>query len=518
MKKRKLLSLSLAFVVTVSSVVSLGGVPDVKAEKITSEFGLEDNVNSFADTKEEKNIEADESLKIADISDVAMEVESIDGMKFNEMERPYSGENYTIEERAGLYTESRDAAENTNPNNAYIVENDSVVQGTIGAESEMRWYVFSLSEKSKISIMLQMVETLDADLYMFALNDETYGLDLIGGSANEGAGIYEYFNCVMEAGTYFFAIGGYEGTGNFAFAYYQSTADVSYEENDSLETAALVGLSNDIEGVIDSPYDIDYFKFSISSPTIIQYSISSEKGYSLKFAGAVGDNAAVYKINFSNGSYEFMPGTYYFAVCSENGTYSESSSYTANFKKIGGVADENIVPLMAICEEACVVFQTNPSGTKYYVNGNPIDIRYEYKYSSSNSGGLQDLNITLKDNGGIRCQIWKEETQGPEVVFYQESTKPYRTVESKPLLHLLFYGNPDASFYNIACLGTKSYASDTYYDQPEYVIVLIDPDNGKLVDISEYNYFYQHIMGGNRISYYKPYTMSFGYDLRDYIN
>ncbi len=119
-----------------------------------------------------------------------METELIDGMKYNEIERPYSGENYTIGESAGLYRESWETGDNTN--------------------------------------MLQMVESLDADLYMFALNEQTYELDLIGGSANEGVGIYEYFNCVMEAGTYFFAVGGYEGTGNFAFAYYQSTSDVSY--------------------------------------------------------------------------------------------------------------------------------------------------------------------------------------------------------------------------------------------------------------------------------------------------
>lgn len=212
----------------VSSVVSLGGVPDVRAKEITSKIVLEDNVDSFADIEVEKNIESYESLKIAGISDAPMETESIDGMKYNEIERPYSGENYTIGESAGLYSESRYASDNTNPNNAYIVENDSVVQGTIGTESGMKWYVFSLSEKSKISIMLQMVESLDADLYMFALNEQTYELDLIGGSANEGVGIYEYFNCVMEAGTYFFAVGGYEGTGNFAFAYYQSTSDVSY--------------------------------------------------------------------------------------------------------------------------------------------------------------------------------------------------------------------------------------------------------------------------------------------------
>jgi hypothetical protein len=43
-----------------------------------------------------------------------METESIDGMKYNEIERSYSGENYTIGESAGLYRESWETGDNTN--------------------------------------------------------------------------------------------------------------------------------------------------------------------------------------------------------------------------------------------------------------------------------------------------------------------------------------------------------------------------------------------------------------------
>lgn len=148
MKKRKLL-LPLSFVMMVLSVVPLGGVPDVRAKEITSKIVLEDNVDSFADIEVEKNIESYESLKIAGISDAPMETESIDGMKYNEIERPYSGENYTIGESAGLYSESRYASDNTNPNNAYIVENDSVVQGTMEQKVEWNGMYFHLVKKVK---------------------------------------------------------------------------------------------------------------------------------------------------------------------------------------------------------------------------------------------------------------------------------------------------------------------------------------------------------------------------------
>lgn len=320
----------------------------------------------------------------------------------------------------------------------------------------------------------------------------------------------------MSAGTYFFAVRGYEGVGAYAFAYYESSADSEYEVNDSADSATEVSLSQNVIGVIDSPYDADYYSFTVTKPTILRYTISTEQGYSLVYTGKTGSQSSAVIID--NTLIKVQPGTYCFAVYSPNQEYSAFDTYTVNFKKIGEFANENIVPLRAICEEAGVVFQTNSLGTSYYVNGNRININYRYSYSSNTDGGLQNYNITLTDSDNVYCQIWHEQIQGPEVVEYIGSTRPNKTVESKPLLQLMFYNLDKTPFYDISCVGTGAYAANTLSLQPEYVVVQIDPDDGVLVDIAEYNYFYQWAQGSNYISYFQPYTMTFNYNYFDYVN
>lgn len=62
----------------------------------------------------------------------------------------------------------------------------------------IRWYLWQRVKwmkrykKGKISIFLQMVSNLDADLYMFVLNQDTATLELIGGSAITGLGTQEF--------------------------------------------------------------------------------------------------------------------------------------------------------------------------------------------------------------------------------------------------------------------------------------------------------------------------------------
>ncbi|MFA9377088.1 MAG: hypothetical protein ACERKZ_10095 [Lachnotalea sp.] len=242
-------------------------------------------------------------------------------------------------------------------------------------------------------------------------------------------------NTVLEAGTYFVAVNGYEGIGNFAFAYYESSIDADYEINDYFNAANEVALSTNLVGVIDNPNDFDYYKFTISQPTIMRYSITNTNDYVLAYAGSTGSAPIIIDGNMI----KVQPGIYYFAVYSPTGTYDSDTSYTVNFKKIGEYADESIVPLRAIHESSGIVFQTNVLGTKYYVNGNAIDISYSYQFSANNSGGSQNYNISLQSMDGMRCQIWNEEVQGPDVVYYHSSTRPYINVGSKNLLRLMFY-------------------------------------------------------------------------------
>ena len=71
---------------------------------------------------------------------------------------------------------------------------------------EMRWYGFILDQTSKVSIMLEAASSVDADLYVFQLDQETYNLDLIGGSASTGLGTTEYYSTILGEGIYYFAI------------------------------------------------------------------------------------------------------------------------------------------------------------------------------------------------------------------------------------------------------------------------------------------------------------------------
>ncbi len=457
--------------------------------------------------KAEKLPESNENLmEIAEVSSEEMETEEINELVANVMKRSYNGEIYTFTENISAYSENEDTVPNTDPNNAYMVTNDTIMRGEIEAANEMRWYAFSLSENSKVTILLQMVESLDADLYMFKYNAETYTLELIGGSANEGLGTSEYFNNILDTGIYFFAVSGYEGTGTFAFAYYQSIIDVVNEVNDTLLTASMVEFNNNVIGVIDNPNDIDYYKFTLTTPAIIQSSISSSDGYSLLYAGKSGDNSAIYVVNSGSKSYKVMPGTYYFAVVSENGSYSATSTYTVNFKKVGAMAVDSSASIVGISEEAGIVYQTNSTGSVNYVNGNPIDISYSYYSTSSNSAGTQYYDITIDANADA-CAFLSGSYE-PAAVHYFGSTKPAMNVGSIPALMLTF--SSDSKFYKIHCRGTGAYSMNTLWEDLNYVTVLINPVDGKLIDIVEYNYYYDFAPEGtNHISWSRMYTMDY---------
>ena len=302
------------------------------------------------------------------------------------------------------YSENDDVS-NADPNYAYLVENNNAYQGSIENEKEFRWYRFEITEKSKVTVFLQMAETLDADLYMFSLDTETYSLNLVGGSATEGLGVSEHYADVLEPGIYYFAAGGYEGTGNFAFAFFNSAKDAGYEVNDTLSTATNISIGSSAVGVLDSPLDIDYYKVSVTKGYIMKYSISTTDDYSLVYAGKSGSNAAIYQVGNEDDKVLIMPGVYYFAVLSKNNMYSATSEYTVNFTKVHELSSDSSAKVIGICQEAGIVFQTNSSGSVYYVNGNPIDISYSYSNSSSNSGGSQSYNISIKDRDDVYAYL-----------------------------------------------------------------------------------------------------------------
>ncbi len=445
-------------------------------------------------------------------------IENIKAMEPNIMERKYSGSKVKISSLKGKSSPIKSAlaeteTDNTDPNNAYLVENEDVFRGSILASDEMRWYGFTLNEKSTVSILLQMVSELDADLYMFQLDTSTYNLGLIGGSANAGNGVQEWYNDVLEAGTYYFAVSGYSGVGDFAFAFYNSTTDVDYEVNSSTDTATPIALNTNITGVIDSPYDTDIYKFTITKPMVIKYSITGANGYEYGFPQGVGSTAYSIEGNLA----KFLPGTHYFVVRSLNGVYSSEQPYTINYNKIADLANDSSATYLAISEGAKIVFQTDPNGLKNYVNGNPIDLSYSYYSNASNSAGSQVYNITMTQKSDIFAKIYESQYMEypemqqviPDTVYYLHGSKSNMPIQNKNLLELSV--SSPSSFYNINCLCSGAYRDNNLYLNLNYATVLIDPDTGKLVDISYFNYFYDYAMGSNSMSFTRPYSMKYYY-------
>ena len=471
---------------------------------LTVMFSFSSGISVSAATLESapENImsENNRQMEFLQISDEEVPVAEVPETELNVADRSYTGEDLSL---SGImpYSENDDVS-NTDPDYAYFVENGNAYQGNIENEEEFRWYCFEITEKSKVTVFLQMAETLDTDLYMFSLDTETFSLNLVGGSATEGLGVSEYYADVLEPGIYYFASAGYEGTGSFAFAFFQSSQDAGYEVNDTSSTATNISVGSSAIGVIDSPLDIDYYKISVSKGYIMNYSISTTDNYSLLFAGKSGSNAAIYTVGDEDNTVLIMPGTYYFAVLSENNTYSATSTYTVNFRKVYELSSDSSANVIGICDEAGIVFQTNSSGSVYYVNGNPIDISYSYSNSSSNSAGSQSYNISITDRDNVYAYLG-DDALAPAAIYYMNSTRPAMNVSSRAALELTFYS--DSNFYSVHCVCTGAYKENNLWQDFKAVTVIIDPSTGKLIDIESFNYYYDYAVGSNSLTFTRRY-------------
>lgn len=395
---------------------------------------------------------------------------------------------------------------NIDPSNAYFVEHNMYDQNTLNTSGESRWYYLTLNECSKVTILLDLEETLDADIYMYSLNPDSYELDYLAECTDGGLGILEYYNSVMDSGTYYFEIYNYEGAGEYTFDYYQSSIDATLEINDSLETAHPITCDSSTIGVIDNPDDFDYYTLTITQPTLVKYSISSNDGYTLACTDYSIDTTAPieYILSSNTSAYKLNPGIYYFAVYSEDCLYSATSPYTITFTKVGSFSGDSAITHTEICEDANIIYETDATGTINYINGNPIDISYSFVETISNSAGYQSYDISIDATAG--ASAYTTSPYNPVAVYYFDSTRAAMYIDHTPALMLTYHST--SNFYKVHCIGTGAYSTNTYWHDYNEATVLIDPATGKLIDIVDFNYYYDFApIGSNSITFTTPYTL-----------
>lgn len=222
-------------------------------------------ISSDISTSEQEKVVSDQN-GISMYEDISEDIIKIKEYSVNSMQRTYDAEAFSITMLPNVIStfSLQESQENTDPNYAYLVETENVKQGELTQAGEMRWYGCILDQTSKVSIMLQSVSDVDTDIYVFQLDENTNGLNLIGGSATEGFGVSEYYSEILNPGIYYFAISAYEGNGQYAFAFY-ATQDLVNEVNDDFDIATVIEDSGVIEGVIDNPFDQDIYSFTLQS-------------------------------------------------------------------------------------------------------------------------------------------------------------------------------------------------------------------------------------------------------------
>ena len=180
--KRRILKKLLSFYL--SSCILLLPI-SVNAQEVSSDISA---------SVQEKEISDQNGIPMYE--DISEDIVKIKEYSVNNMERAYDTEAFTITILPNeISTFSiQESQENTDPNYAYLVETENVKQGELTRTGEMRWYGCILGQTSKVSIMLQSVSSVDTDIYVFQLDEDTNALNLIGGSATEGAGVSEYYS------------------------------------------------------------------------------------------------------------------------------------------------------------------------------------------------------------------------------------------------------------------------------------------------------------------------------------
>jgi len=477
----------------------------------------------------ERNANRDASnLEKSDLyEEITKKVDDIEENVKNNMDRQYTGEEFSVTKspKASSAISAQSNQENIDPNYAYLVENEDIVQGDLTQTDEMRWYGFILDQTSKVSIMLEAASSVDADLYVFQLDQETYNLDLIGGSASTGLGTTEYYSAILGEGIYYFAIDAYTGSGQFAFAFY-ATNDLSNEVNDTLSMAATIGVNGTITGVIDNPFDLDYYKFTLTAPIIM--SMSTTIG-NYEFDFLAGDSSAgIYRVSQLEELYQFEAGTYYIRVYSSDGSYNGNTPYYINLNKISNIADDANSFCYMVNKPAKIVFQTDPNGGSMYVNGNPIDVSYSYYNDASNSAGTQIYDISMQNSSKLRAKIYEDQFMFedwettkyfsmvmPDTVKYLSGNRGVGPT-GIDVLELSIYTHDATDFYKIHCRATGAYVANNYNRDLFFATVLINPNTGKLVDIEYFNYYYDYIGGSNSMTFTRPHSTHTKYYYRYY--
>ncbi|MEF2294007.1 pre-peptidase C-terminal domain-containing protein [Virgibacillus dokdonensis] len=130
-------------------------------------------------------------------------------------------------------TKVSDQATNDSPNNAVAIDIGGVYKDYITEEGQQKWYRFENSMAGKLTVVMQTVQStsIDYDLHLFKLNEETMTLEEVV-TSSYGGGKNEQLSKLTEGGIYYIAVNSVSGADpNSPFALLYNTPHLMIRTN-----------------------------------------------------------------------------------------------------------------------------------------------------------------------------------------------------------------------------------------------------------------------------------------------
>lgn len=377
-------------------------------------------------------------------------------------------------------------ASNDNPNGAYLLPFNTTITDNINVAGESRWYGVIAEKKSRISTMMVADNTVNFDLYVYILDQESATLNLIGYS-NNAAGQNEIVDMIVDEGIYYIEIYSTSGVGNCALASYLSTDYIDNEINDTVELASDLQMNGVTQGAVDSPIDMDVYKFTISTEASrCRFTLQNPENCNYALYMVRGSTGAMYSVT-SGTLYLLECDDYYLIVASTDETYNAAMPYSLS------VSSQNCVTgaRELLSYNGYLLQQKGNSGLEYYINGIPIDFNYTYTDDFSYGDDYMHARMTLttKSTSEVYNKYFTDINEidhaGIQFIKYKSSfNNSSRNVA-------LYIPINDVTFAYHRTASASMAPTSVHQSFATFAEVIVDVNTGKVIDLFSPNWYYE---------------------------
>lgn len=320
-----------------------------------------------------------------------------------------------LEKEPSISTTRETGSENTDLNNAMIIQTNSLSNDAITEEGQQRWYLFA-SAAGKLTLDLNFSNSTDVDydIYLYQYDDTTGNINLVTGAATTSN--IEHFAYMVDEGIYFVLVNGYAGydaVNQYTLGVVLSTYYDSQEVDDTLQTAYnLSSTEFSVTGTVDNMFDKDIQKLVVNNDGRLNISLKNNGSTSNIYAADIlnANGVRVATINQNANYYADLPqGTYYLRVyCSTFG-----GDYTSTYTLKGDVrrkASRVVITHAGDASAPITDYIDGPYWRVYstsYVEGTAYDAN---GYLMPNADVTISVVVTLND--AVKTVSGKTDSQG----------------------------------------------------------------------------------------------------------